>query len=79
MGEANYHRHIAVKFLEGRVREAKREKVLKGEKKKKRKDKKSGSQNIFSFIRKVTNHCDQLSLIGCPFQPGKTLARTDLT
>lgn len=36
MREANYHRHVAVKFLEGRVREAKREKVLKGEKKKKK-------------------------------------------
>lgn len=34
MGEANYHRHVTVKFLEGRVREAKREKVLKGKKKK---------------------------------------------
>lgn len=40
MGEANYHRHVTVKFLEGRVRKAKREKVLKGEKKKKGKTRK---------------------------------------
>lgn len=40
MGEANYHHHVAVKFLEGRVREAKREKVLKEKKNKKERQEK---------------------------------------
>lgn len=34
MGEANYHHHVAVKFLQGRVREVKKGGKKKGKEKK---------------------------------------------